>query len=252
MTALSVNLNKIALLRNSRELDLPSVVEFAHIVLDAGAQGITIHPRPDERHIRSRDVGELAELLQEPRYRDRELNIEGNPFEGRYLEHVRAVRPAQCTLVPDSPDQPTSDHGWDPHDVDRLRPVVGQLKDFGCRVSLFVDADTDAVHGLAAAKADRVELYTEPYARAFKLGAGELSDCWRRFSDAAAAARSANLGINAGHDLNLDNLDRFLEIPNILEVSIGHALTAEALKLGMAETVKAYLAITGRAATTRA
>jgi pyridoxine 5-phosphate synthase len=236
-TKLSVNLNKVATLRNTREIGIPSVTHFARICLDAGADGVTLHPRPDRRHIRPDDVRDVAAVLGG--YPDAELNIEGNPFHG-LLEHVLAVRPAQCTLVPDGEAQATSDHGWDlARDGERLRPVLARLRALGVRSSLFMDADPSAVARAKEVGADRVELYTEPYAAAFARGAhdGALAVC----AEAARAATLAGLGVNAGHDLNLANLGPFLaEVPGVLEVSIGHALVADALELGMAETVRRY------------
>lgn len=239
-TKLSVNLNKVATLRNTRDVGVPSVLHFARIALDAGADGITIHPRPDQRHIRPGDVADIASLLRE--YPSVELNIEGNPFYG-LLEHVEAHRPSQCTLVPDSENQTTSDHGWDlATDGPRLRPILARLRAFGVRTSLFMDADAQLVAGAKAAGSDRVELYTEPYAAAFARG-----DHARALAASCAAARvlaPLGLGVNAGHDLNLSNLGPFLAaVPNVLEVSIGHALIADALEYGLAETVRRYLAI---------
>lgn len=238
MTKLSVNLNKVALLRNSRDLGIPSVTHCARIALDAGAHGITVHPRPDGRHIRAHDVFELAELLaQRP---GAEFNIEGNPFH-QLLDSVRRVRPHQCTLVPDEQNAFTSDHGWDlPADCARLAPVVSELKALGVRVSLFMDPAPEAMRHARALGADRVELYTEPYARAFAAPgrSAELA----RYRAAALAATDAGLGINAGHDLNRFNLPVFLAaVPTVLEVSIGHALIADALELGLGPTVRAYL-----------
>jgi pyridoxine 5-phosphate synthase len=241
---LSVNLNKVALLRNARPLGIPSVTGCAIIALEAGAHGITVHPRPDGRHIREHDVHELAELLK--RYREAEFNIEGNPFENA-LELVRAVRPHQFTMVPDDPAASTSDHGWDlARHAARLRPIVAEVKALGVRVSLFMDPDASAMKSAAEVGADRVELYTEPYARAF--GTPTESEVLARYAEAAHAASGAGLGINAGHDLNQQNLPRFLgAIPGVLEVSIGHALTADALHDGLARTVRNYLAAIGRA-----
>lgn len=239
MTRLSVNLNKIALVRNARPLDIPSVTRMATLALDAGAHGITVHPRPDSRHIRADDVFALAKLLrQRP---DREFNIEGNPFHN-VMELVHAVRPHQCTLVPDDPGASTSDHGWNlARDADLLRPVIADLHAWGVRVSLFMDPDPDAMAAAAAVGADRVELYTEPYANAWLSGESEAS--LAAYAATARAATAAGLGINAGHDLSLDNLPPFLAaVPGLLEVSIGHALTADALELGMAGAVRAYLA----------
>ena len=243
MTKLSVNVNKVALLRNTRHLGIPSVTRAAAISLDAGAHGITVHPRPDARHIRSEDVYELAELLR--RYPRAEYNIEGNPFENA-LDLVRAVKPHQFTLVPDDPGQSTSDHGWDiPRHAARLKPIIDQVKRLGVRVSLFMDADPGAMAGAAAVGADRVELYTEPYAAAF--GTPRESEVRAQFAAAARAAAAAGLGVNAGHDLNQQNLPRFVaEVPGVLEVSIGHALVADALEAGLAATVRGYLAAVGQ------
>jgi pyridoxine 5-phosphate synthase len=245
MTRLSVNLNKIALLRNSRTLGIPSVTRAAAIALDAGAHGITVHPRPDARHIRVADVHELAALLK---YRPGiEFNIEGNPFEG-LLEIARKVLPHQCTLVPDDPGAVTSDHGWDVlRDGRRLRPLIAELKALGIRVSLFMDPVPDAMAAVRALGADRVELYTEPYARAFG-GVDEATQA-ASYAAAARAAQKAGLGVNAGHDLNQENLPRFLSaVPGILEVSIGHALVADAIEAGLAATVRGYLAAISRTA----
>jgi pyridoxine 5-phosphate synthase len=239
-TKLSVNLNKVATLRNTRHIGVPSVTHFARVCLDAGADGITVHPRPDQRHIRPLDVGDVAKVVQE--YPLAELNIEGNPFQG-LLEIVDAHRPAQCTLVPDAQDQPTSDHGWNlASDGDRLRPILAHLRSIGVRSSLFMDAVAPAIARAKEVGADRVELYTEPFAATFARGdpAAALAAC----ADAARAAQAAGLGVNAGHDLNLANLGPFLaRVPDVLEVSIGHALVADALELGMAETVRRYRAI---------
>ena len=236
-TALSVNLNKVALLRNTRHLGIPSVTHAATLVLEAGARGITVHPRPDERHIRAVDVEALAALLGD--WPDAEFNIEGNPFHN-LMPLVRATRPDQCTFVPDAVGQSTSDHGFDlARDGERLAPLIAEARELGVRVSVFMDAEPAAMARARALGADRVELYTEPYAAAFGTAAeaGELA----RFRGAAEAAQRAGLGVNAGHDLNRDNLGPFLAaVPGVLEVSIGHALIADALELGMAETVRAY------------
>ncbi len=238
MTLLSANLNKIALLRNTRTLGIPSVVHAARLALDAGAHGITVHPRPDGRHVRSQDVSELAAVLRD--HPGAEFNIEGNPFHG-LLEFVREVRPAQCTLVPDETGAFTSDHGWDlGREGARLEPVVEELKSLGVRVSLFMDPVPEAMTEAAGLGADRVELYTEPYARAF--GAAEQDTVLGRYAQAARAAQRSGLGVNAGHDLNLDNLPAFLRsVPKVLEVSIGHALISDALELGLAEAVRRYV-----------
>jgi pyridoxine 5-phosphate synthase len=241
VTALSVNLNKVALLRNSRALGIPDVIQAARVSLEAGAAGVTVHPRPDQRHIRPDDVRALAQLLGES-YAGREFNIEGNPLERGFMDLVRAVRPDQCTLVPDAPDQATSDHGWQPAaDAPRLKPIIAELKSLGCRVSVFMDAEPELIRQLADLGADRIELYTEPYAAAASAGAPEAQ--LERFAAAARAATALGLGVNAGHDLNQKNLAPFLRAtPDVLEVSIGHALFSEAIFDGLAPTVRAYLA----------
>jgi pyridoxine 5-phosphate synthase len=238
MTKLSVNINKVATLRNQRpQLNIPDLVRSAKICLDAGAAGITIHPRPDERHIRSSDVPHVAQLVSS--YSNAEFNIEGNPFQGDYMSHCRTTRPTQATLVPDDASQNTSDHGWDlAKDAQRLRPIIAELKHFGCRVSLFMDPLPEMMEVAAAIGADRIELYTEPYAAAFARGDRDAADA---FAAAAKRAAEVGLGVNAGHDLNLHNLAPFLRtVPNVLEVSIGHALIADALEFGLAETVRRY------------
>ena len=238
-TALSVNVNKVALVRNTRHLGIPSVTRAALLCLQAGAQGITVHPRPDARHIRPHDVHELAELLQA--WPEREYNIEGNPSQN-LMDFIRRVRPQQATFVPDSEDQFTSDHGWSfPQDAARLAPLIAECHDLGVRVSLFMDPVPEQMAQARSVGADRVELYTEPYAAAWgtERQAAELE----RYRAAAQAARDAGLGVNAGHDLNRDNLTDFLRcVPGVLEVSIGHALIADALELGYADTVRAYQA----------
>jgi len=238
-TALSVNLNKVAHLRNTRHLGIPSVVRAATLCLQAGAQGITVHPRPDERHIRAADVFELKELLQQ--WPEAEYNIEGNPFQN-LMRFIREARPHQATFVPDSEDQFTSDHGWNLHtDANRLLPILQEIRALGSRISLFMDAESDQWQSAKSIGADRVELYTEPYAEAW--GRDNFDSVLARYSSAAAAAQSVGLGVNAGHDLNLANLGAFCRIPGILEVSIGHALIADALDLGLANAVRAYLRI---------
>lgn len=254
MTALSVNVNKIAVLRNSRGGDEPDVVRAARACLDAGADGITVHPRPDARHIRHDDVVALAALTRE---RGVEFNLEGNPFAPPragylgFLALCEQVRPAQATLVPDGDAQLTSDHGFDfARDAEALAPLVAALKSLGCRVSLFADAHVEAPRGAgvevaAQLGADRVELYTGPYAAAF--AASEGGPMLARFAAAARRAQAAGLGVNAGHDLSQANLAAFLgAVPDVLEVSIGHALISEALYDGLDATVRAYRAITGR------
>ena len=242
-TSLSVNLNKVALVRNTRHLGIPSVTRAATLCLQAGANGITVHPRPDQRHIRTDDVRDLGALLQA--WPDREFNVEGNPFHNlldcvRDL-HERKLPVHQVTFVPDSEGQFTSDHGWNfPADTDRLRPLIAQAKNLGLRVSLFMDADPQAMAGAKAVGADRVELYTEPYALAW--GTPQQAAQLARFAAAAQAALACGLGVNAGHDLNRDNLSAFLQaVPGVAEVSIGHALIADALELGYSATVQDYL-----------
>lgn len=238
-TALSVNVNKVALLRNTRHLGIPSVTRAAEICLQAGAQGITIHPRPDERHIRAQDVHDLHALLKA--WPQAEFNIEGNPTQN-LMEFIRATRPHQATFVPDSEDQFTSDHGWSfPQDAERLKPLIAECRALGVRVSLFMDPIPGQMAAARAVGADRVELYTEPYAAAW--GKAEQEHQLRTYASAAQAALDAGLGINAGHDLNRDNLPAFVaRVPGLAEVSIGHALIADALELGYAETVRAYQA----------
>lgn len=237
-TALSVNLNKVALVRNTRHLGIPSLVRAAEICLQAGASGITVHPRPDQRHIRTRDVHELSQLLKA--WPDREYNIEGNPFQN-LMGFVRDLRPHQCTLVPDGEGQFTSDHGWNlEQDGERLRPVIAEARQLGVRVSLFMDPEPAAMARARAIGADRVELYTEPYAQAW--GGPEQAHQTARYAAAAQAALDAGLAVNAGHDLNRDNLTWFLQsVPQVREVSIGHALIADALELGYAATIADYL-----------
>lgn len=243
MTVLSVNVNKIAVLRNSRGGDEPSVILAARTAITAGCGGITVHPRPDQRHIRPHDVLDLANIV-----RDRvEYNLEGNPFarprDGYpgFLALVAAVRPQQATLVPDGDGQITSDHGFDlVRDGTRLKPLIAELRTFGCRVSLFMDASADGLERAADLGADRIELYTGPYAQAHARGdaGAELQRC----ADAAQRAQAAGLGVNAGHDLSQGNLGDFLRtVPDVLEVSIGHALFCEALYAGLDATVRAYL-----------
>lgn len=237
-TALSVNVNKVAQLRNTRHLGIPDVVRLATFALQAGAQGITVHPRPDERHIRAHDVHDIKALLDQ--WPQAEYNIEGNPLHN-LMGFVRAVRPQQATFVPDGEGQFTSDHGWDlAADGERLRPLIRECHALGVRVSLFMDAQASAMVAARVLGADRVELYTEPYAAAF---AGPQRDAQlQRFAAAAQAAVTCGLQVNAGHDLNRDNLGPFLRaVPEVVEVSIGHALVADALEFGMAETVRRYL-----------
>ena len=237
-THLSVNLNKVALLRNTRMLGIPSVTRAATLCLQAGAHGITVHPRPDQRHIRPSDVHDLAALLKD--WPDREYNIEGNPFHN-LMDLVRRVRPQQVTFVPDGENQFTSDHGWRfPEDAAKLKDVIAEAKDLGARVSLFMDADARTMGAAAEVGADRVELYTEPYAQAH--GTPMYASVLSMFSAAAVAAQHAGLEVNAGHDLNLLNLRDFVQgVADVKEVSIGHALMGDALEMGYTTTVQAYL-----------
>ena len=237
-THLSVNVNKVALLRNTRHLGIPSVTRAATLCLQAGAHGITVHPRPDQRHIRDSDVHDLAVLLKD--WPDREYNIEGNPLHN-LMPLVRLVRPHQVTFVPDGEGQFTSDHGWRfPQDAVVLKDLVAEAKDLGARVSLFMDADPQAMAAARDVGADRVELYTEPYAQAH--GQAAFAQVLAQFKAAAVAAQAVGLEINAGHDLNLFNLRDFVQtVPDVKEVSIGHALMADALEMGYNATIQAYL-----------
>jgi pyridoxine 5-phosphate synthase len=248
-TALSVNVNKVALLRNTRNLGIPSVLRAARLALEAGAHGITVHPRPDERHIRRDDVYELAELIQQ--WPQAEYNIEGNPFHN-LMPLVRdlvakALPVHQVTFVPDSVEQSTSDHGWQfPQDAQRLAPLIAEARALGLRVSLFMDPLPQAMAAVRELRADRVELYTESFARAHAAGEGD--SLLPAFAATARAALNEGLGVNAGHDLNRDNLTDFLRaVPGVQEVSIGHALIADALELGYTETVRDYLRCIHRA-----
>ena len=241
-TALSVNLNKVALVRNTRLLGIPSVTRAATLCLQAGASGITVHPRPDARHIRSGDVSDLAQLMQA--WPDREFNIEGNPFHN-LMDVVgglvaRKLPVHQVTFVPDGEGQFTSDHGWNfPQDAQRLRPLIAQARAWGLRVSLFMDAEPASMAGAREVGAQRVELYTEPFAA---WGGPKQAAQLDRFAQSARAALNLGLGVNAGHDLNLDNLAAFArQVPGLSEVSIGHALIADALELGYAAAVAAYI-----------
>jgi pyridoxine 5-phosphate synthase len=243
MTKLSVNVNKIATLRNTRTNGIPDIVRLSAMALDAGADGITVHPRPDERHIRAADVTDLVRLLE--RYPQAEYNIEGNPFHG-LVEFCERVRPNQATLVPDSREAFTSNHGWNlvelgPPERAALASAIERLHAAGCRVSLFIDPIADMAKLAKPIGADRVELYTEPYAEGFARGEAAAVV---PYAKAAAAARSAGLGVNAGHDLNLHNLAAFLtQAGPIDEVSIGHALIGDALEFGLADTVRRYRAL---------
>jgi pyridoxine 5-phosphate synthase len=247
MTVLSVNLNKIAVLRNSRGGSEPDICTAAQTCIDAGCGGITVHPRPDQRHVRPSDVRALATLL-----RGRvEYNIEGNPFadaRGEYpglIQLAREVRPTQVTLVPDGDGQITSDHGFDLRaDIDRLRPLVAELCELGCRVSLFVDASAQDFEVAAAMGVQRIEIYTGPYAEAFADGKAEVQAALSCCVATARRAQQAGLAVNAGHDLSQANLGTFkAAIPGLAEVSIGHALIGEALYEGLSATVRNYLEI---------
>jgi pyridoxine 5-phosphate synthase len=253
--ALSVNLNKIALIRNSRHTTSPSVTAHAKMCLDAGADGITVHPRPDQRHIRASDCFELAATLPA----GVELNIEGNPFAGpRYsdrpdvgdypgfMELVKEIRPAQCTLVPDGDSQLTSDHGFDLMvDGDRIAPIIAELKVLGIRVSLFMDPVSKQLELARSVGSNRIELYTEPYADAYKAN-DNIERVFAEFCEAATLCEELGLGVNAGHDLDLINLPRFATLPGLLEVSIGHALTVDAISMGLASAVAAYQKCLGK------
>ena len=279
MTKLSVNLNKIALLRNSRETSIPSVTDAAVTAIESGALGITVHPRPDQRHIRPQDVHDLAELLADPQYKHIEFNIEGNPFAGPetngypgFMALVTEVRPHQCTLVPDDPGQLTSDHGWDlqahQREGGQLSDILAQLKAVNCRISLFMDPDEAQISLASELGTDRIEFYTGPYsdvksadvksadvksadvksadvksadAKSADAKSAESERILTAFINAARHADSVGLGINAGHDLNQQNLAEFCRrVPGVLEVSIGHAIIADALWLGLGETIKRY------------
>ncbi|HAL46006.1 MAG: pyridoxine 5'-phosphate synthase [Planctomycetes bacterium GWF2_42_9] len=240
MTHLSVNLNKIALIRNARSLDIPNVIKAAKTCIAAGAYGITIHPRPDERHIRYSDVYDLKPVVSSVEY-----NIEGNPFTGKFMDLMPDIRPTQATLVPDMPGAITSDHGWDlnPENCQRLIPVINKLKSLGIRASLFVDPVIETVEMAKKIGADRIELYTEPFASAF-ASKKNLESLTAKFAAAAKHAAEIGLGVNAGHDLSLDNLGFFCKnVKPVMEVSIGHALIADAIDMGLSDAVKEYIKI---------
>lgn len=233
-TKLSVNINKIATIRNSRGGNTPNLLKVAQDCERFGAQGITVHPRPDERHIRYKDVHDLKPLLHT------EFNIEGNPKEQKFIDLVMAIKPAQVTLVPDGTGQLTSDHGWDTiAHKHYLSDTIAMFKAAGIRTSIFVDADIKMVEGAKQTGTDRIELYTETYAKEFPVNKVLAV---KPFVDAAKAAKALGLGINAGHDLSLENLNYFSqEVPNLLEVSIGHALISDALYYGLENTIQLYL-----------
>jgi pyridoxine 5-phosphate synthase len=239
MTLFSVNLNKIALLRNSRGRDFPNVVDFARTYVNLGVRGITIHPRQDERHITRQDTRDLAELVAG--LDSVELNIEGYPSED-FLQLVESVHPDQCTLVPDSPDQLTSDHGWDlDQTFEQVSEVCARINLMGVRSAIFLDPDNHQVELAAKTGTHRIELYTESYAEAY--GRENADAAFEQYKNAAGLARQLGLELNAGHDLDLSNLEKFLTIDGILEVSIGHAFTIECIERGMKPVVADYLQI---------
>ena len=242
-TQLSVNLNKIALLRNARGRNYPSVIDFATRVLESDAIGVTMHPRPDERHARRSDIHELAELLID--FPGKELNVEGNPTD-EFMQLVLDIKPHQCTLVPDDPDQVTSDHGWKlDQDMALVKSAVNRLKDAGVRSSIFMDPIASDMSLASQTGADRIELYTESYAENYN--SESAGDTLKAYQDTALAAQSFSLGVNAGHDLNLENLEKFLtNVYDVKEVSIGHAIIIESLEYGFNETLTRYLEIIGR------
>jgi len=243
MTALSINLNKIALIRNSRQGDYPSLIEHAARCIEYGADGITVHPRPDQRHIRPEDVRQLSALVKP--LPNIEFNIEGNPFASAHKDYpglidlVAETGPDQCTLVPDSDSQLTSDHGFDlSSQGDQLKPIIEQLQSLGIRVSLFMDPDLEQIKLAADIGADRIELYTGPFAAAWNTDYLEM--VFQQHVESAKLAHSLGLGVNAGHDLNLHNLEKFASIDNLLEVSIGHAFTVDSIAMGMKTAINSY------------
>ncbi|MFC3195803.1 pyridoxine 5'-phosphate synthase [Marinicella sediminis] len=244
MTALSVNLNKIALLRNSRGRDYPNVLQYAQKLLAMGVDGITVHPRQDERHATRKDTRELANLIKH--HPSAEFNVEGFPSES-FMALIAETKPDQCTLVPDGPDQLTSDHGWDLHQhATEVTTLAQQLNHMNVRCSVFLDPDLEQVRLAAQCGVDRIELYTESYAQAY--GQDNQHEVLARYREATKLATSLGLGVNAGHDLDLHNLKDFLTIPDILEVSIGHALTIESLEMGVGQVISRYLEICASAA----
>jgi pyridoxine 5-phosphate synthase len=243
--ALSVNVNKVATLRNSRGGPIPSVIDAVHVVIGAGAAGVTVHPRADARHITTQDVRDITRALETARRRV-EFNIEGDPRPD-LIALVLETKPDQCTLVPVKPGEITSQAGWDPTEPpERLRDTVSRLKAEGIRVSVFVDPEEAPIRWAAATGADRIELYTEPYARAFKSGPDAGRASFERYSAAARLAHDLGLDVNAGHDLDLENLVRFRTLPHLAEVSIGHALISHALFVGLDRAVRDYLDVLGR------
>ncbi len=245
--ALSVNLNKVALIRNSREGNFPDLRQFAEICINAGVQGLTVHPRPDQRHIRPDDVYLLADMC---RNADIEFNIEGNPLAPALNDYpgllpmVERARPTQCTLVPDTDQQLTSDHGFDLiQHGDVLQPIIEKLKVLDTRVSLFMDPDKEQIRRVKALGAERIELYTGPFAWAFDQDTEKAKALFEEHCLAAEYAHALGLGINAGHDLNLRNMVQYRRLPGLQQVSIGHALTVDALLMGFESALKAYLAV---------
>ncbi len=239
MTVLSVNVNKIALLRNSRGRDYPCVMDFVKTCLDMGVKGITVHPRPDERHVTRQDVYDISAFLKT--VPDVEFNIEGYPTQS-FLDLVFEVIPDQCTLVPDEPGQLTSDHGWDIQANHQLLETVDtQLREANIRSSLFIDPVVAEIELVPGVLADRIELYTEEFAE--KFGSVVEQEVFEKYRKAALRASELNIGINAGHDLDLQNLGRFLQIPSILEVSIGHALVVESINQGLEPVIREFQAI---------
>jgi len=240
MTVLSVNLNKIALLRNSRGRDYPNVVEYGKKLIGLGVQGLTVHPRQDERHATRKDTRDLAELCR--LHKSVEFNVEGYPSV-EFMQLITETKPDQCTLVPDTPGQLTSDHGWDLHQhSDWVVKLAAELKQLGVRSSLFIDPDAEQIKLASQTGVDRIELYTEAYANAYAT-MDDFKDTLKQYAEAASLAQSLGLGVNAGHDLDLQNLSSFLTIEGILEVSIGHALTVESLEFGVADVINKYLSI---------
>ncbi len=247
MIQLSVNVNKIATLRNSRGGNIPNLVELSHKILAWGASGITIHPREDERHIRRSDIQPLCKMLQEfnaePENAYKELNIEGDPSP-RFLEICQEFRPNQATLVPVTPGEITSDHGFQfPKDLEILETFVEKLKEFGIRVSVFVEAGVENLHLVKALGVDRVELYTGPFAHAFDEDPRKAKEIYSKYEATAREALSLGLGVNAGHDLDSRNLEIFRNLSGLLEVSIGHRLISDALEWGLERTIQIYQSV---------
>ena len=245
MTNLSVNVNKIALIRNSRKGEVPCLENFSRICIENGAKGITVHPRPDLRHIRPDDLELISKVTKELSV---EFNIEGNPFEKRigdypgFLNLVENFIPTQCTLVPDASNQLTSDHGWNVlSEKERLIPIIQQLKSLGIRTVLFIDHDIDQIEAAKNIGVDRVEIYTGPFAKAFKNNDLKIIDDYK---EAISFSKSINVDLNAGHDLSLLNIEKFLSLGEFKEVSIGHALVSEALISGLSDTIKEYIKLT--------